>query len=142
VAADDHKCEQEKEARPKCGKRGPYKKLGSCIHCEHPIGYHHLEGDRCSVKYCESPGYEGFKIQLRHCRMRSLNKSIVQLQGFSSVLPVPTFAHIASQHEDWVSHSYACGQHLPIPQFERKGRRSDKAYRPKTAAKWNVSLWG
>jgi hypothetical protein len=41
--------------------RGPYKKRGICIHCQHPIGYHHLEGDKCSCKDCACPGYEGYR---------------------------------------------------------------------------------
>jgi hypothetical protein len=29
-----------------------------CKHCGHPIGYHWLEGERCSCKDCACPGYE------------------------------------------------------------------------------------
>jgi hypothetical protein len=32
---------------------------GTCIHCGHPVGYHHLAGDKCSCKDCGCPGYEG-----------------------------------------------------------------------------------
>jgi hypothetical protein len=39
--------------------RGPDLR-GSCIHCQHPIGYHHLEDDKCSCKDCMCPGYEGY----------------------------------------------------------------------------------
>jgi hypothetical protein len=38
---------------------GPHEKKGICIHCQHPIGYHHLERDKCSCKDCTCPGYEG-----------------------------------------------------------------------------------
>jgi hypothetical protein len=29
-----------------------------CKHCGHPIGYHWLEGEKCTVKDCQCPGYE------------------------------------------------------------------------------------
>lgn len=32
--------------------------VGTCIHCGHPIGYHHHEADKCSCKDCPCPGYE------------------------------------------------------------------------------------
>ena len=44
-------------ANPVAAVRGPYKERGICIHCQHPIGYHHLEGDKCSCKDCTCPGY-------------------------------------------------------------------------------------
>jgi len=31
---------------------------GDCQHCGHPIGYHHLDGDKCSCKDCPCPGFE------------------------------------------------------------------------------------
>ena len=40
--------------------RRPHKEQGSCIHCHHGIGYHHLEGEKCSCKDCPCPGYEGY----------------------------------------------------------------------------------
>jgi hypothetical protein len=48
-------------ANPIPAVQGPYKKRGICIHCQHPIGYHHLEGDKCSCKDCACPGYEGYQ---------------------------------------------------------------------------------
>lgn len=32
-----------------------------CKHCGHPIGYHWLEGEKCTVKGCQCPGYEPAK---------------------------------------------------------------------------------
>ena len=29
-----------------------------CVRCGHLIGYHHLEGERCSAWKCDCPGYE------------------------------------------------------------------------------------
>jgi len=40
------------------GPRRLNKEQGSCIHCLHPLGYHHLEGESCSCKDCTCPGYE------------------------------------------------------------------------------------
>ena len=31
---------------------------GDCLHCGHSIGYHHLDGDKCSCKDCPCPGFE------------------------------------------------------------------------------------
>jgi hypothetical protein len=29
-----------------------------CKHCKHPIGYHWLEDEKCTVEDCRCPGYE------------------------------------------------------------------------------------
>jgi hypothetical protein len=42
--------------------RGPDKERGICVRCRHPIGYHHLGGDKCSCKDCSCPGYEGYPV--------------------------------------------------------------------------------
>jgi hypothetical protein len=31
-----------------------------CTYCQHPIGYHYREGDKCSCKDYACPGYEGY----------------------------------------------------------------------------------
>jgi hypothetical protein len=36
----------------------PFEKPGICKRCGHPIGYHHLDGGRCSCKDCTCPGYQ------------------------------------------------------------------------------------
>jgi hypothetical protein len=34
-----------------------------CKHCGHPIGYHWVEGEECTVKDCQCPGYEPLEVE-------------------------------------------------------------------------------
>lgn len=36
----------------------PASQASMCRHCGHAIGYHHLEGEKCSCKGCGCPGYK------------------------------------------------------------------------------------
>jgi hypothetical protein len=43
-----------------CGypKTDPKRLEMMCKHCGHPIGYHWLEDEKCTVKDCRCPGYK------------------------------------------------------------------------------------